>query len=439
MYDSNVVQLGEFYFTSKIDYASELYYVCELGKYLSVNGFVLSLDGIILNTILTKSRFWDYFRIAITNGWIIGVSDDMSKYYVTDVNSINVDTVVNRLFCEYEYSEPEDIKERRDTDLLFDLSTPKKCQIVFSEKNDDVWVWNKGKTVEIETINSKAFSTNYISQCFISIIAYSAVERFKAERENRLSFKFLRLELDLTHLTMEHAVSDLLVLSERTNAIDWVDYVFNTDKERNDNLGYEAWLYIGRERGFVQREYSGKEKVENLKALGLGVGDIVGLYERKVTQRGSRAKSIVDFHFAVIDAINTHRVEVTLFNTIKTVYGDKKEFDELPSAVKQMFENKKNFSDMRVAKRNFEWSDVGAEYMLDDEKYFIAPLQGDDVMDDLLVLDRNNKEVKVSVNSIDYIHWLLKDHNYPFNENRFIKRYYDNDKPAYYKFYADNK
>ena len=77
------VHISQFYSCSEVSLSSELYYLSELGKYLFLNyDRALSIDGVILNSVLKKSLYWDYFRVAVKQGWVV---DTNLPSYETDI------------------------------------------------------------------------------------------------------------------------------------------------------------------------------------------------------------------------------------------------------------------------------------------------------------------------------------------------------------------
>lgn len=432
MSERKIVALSELYPASEIKLGSELYYVCELGKYLTTHGYQLSLDGVSMHRVLRNSRFCGYLGVAIYNGWVTDVNCNSSDACSLDISAQMPDLsgVVNRMYTEEPvvYSS-EDAEKRQDE--FYDIVTPKKYQVTFSVRRDDMWVWTKGTSMEVELMHTSSFGgTNYVSQCFVSMIAYVAAVRFVTG-----SPKQFKLVLDNSFLINEHAISDVILLEERTNALDWFISEYNVDEARLNNLGYEAWLYRGREFGFVQRTYSPKEKVDNFKRLGFEVGDIVGLYERRITQKGNAVKSISDFHFAIIKGIDRGGVSLRVVRSSKTKYGYKREFEALSTEVKAMYDGRyTNFSNFKSASKYYSFNDLGVEYMLDSEQYFIAPLQGDDFID--IEVTNGKENAVVHLNEVDYIYWILKDYNVEFNEDKFLKRYFKKRSPIYWEFMA---
>ena len=77
MEEKNVIHISQFYPCTKVNVSVELAYIVEVSKYLHDKGMVLSLDGILFEEDLIESRFWDYFRMGVSEGWIIDVDCDM--------------------------------------------------------------------------------------------------------------------------------------------------------------------------------------------------------------------------------------------------------------------------------------------------------------------------------------------------------------------------
>lgn len=429
----NKIHISELYPVSTVVLGSELYYICELGKYLKQCGYQLSLNGVVLDHCLKKSRFWDYLKVANYNEWVADLDCLASEMDLTGNPLGQLKTVVNRIYSEVPVEQSKEEMEKRNEDTFYNVVTPVPYQIVFESKTPQMWVWSKGKQDAL-LINSRALSgTNYSSQSFVSLVAYVAVKRFLTNE-----FSTFKLVLDEMYLTQEHAVSDLTLLLERTNALDWLETEFNVSEERKVNLGYEAWLYRGRELGFDQREYTPKEKLANFKRLGFAVGDVVGLYERKVSQKGNMVKSLVDFHFAIIDKVSSQGITFKVVLSKKTKYGYHREFMDLPQSVKDMYVGRKTLGkDFRYKEQTILWNDLGVEYMMDAEREFITTLQGDD--SGTLVVLADGEERVLELCEFDLIYWILKDYEVDFAEAKFLKKYFPNSEPVYFKVMGGSK
>lgn len=427
------IHISELYSTSNVTLGSELYYICELGKYFKQCGYQLSINGIVLDPVLKKSRFWNYLKIASYNEWVVDIDCLASEMDISGLKAFQLKTVVNRIYTETPVTRTEEEIAKRRDDEFYDMITPTAYQVVFEPISDDTLTWTMGAKQHDTLLHSQAFSGNYGSQCFVSLAAYAAVRRFMTHEFNK--FKLIFNEI---YLSLQHSVSDIILLEERTNAFDWLETVYDTNSERLINLGYEAWLYRGRELGFDYRDYSPKEKLSNVKRLGFAEGDVIGLYARKTSQKGNLVKSLTDFHFAIVRKISSASIKLEVVLSRKTKYGYYRDFEELSQEVKSMYLGRNaTDKDFRSKIVEIAWNDLGVEYMMSDEGEFITQLQGDDFSD--LLVSVGDEERLLSLCEFDYIYWILKDYDVDFAEEKFLRKYFPNSEPAYFKVMGGSK
>ena len=140
----NLVHISQFYACSSISQACELYYVCELGKYLYLNyGETLSLDGVLFKSHLKRSQLWDMFRIAVANGWVIntGVNEDDVSISIQNPIDYETKTLANVQIVLDEVPFDREDYEKRRNDVIYNLMTPVKMQVSFKERTGDYWLW----------------------------------------------------------------------------------------------------------------------------------------------------------------------------------------------------------------------------------------------------------------------------------------------------------
>lgn len=183
--------------------------------------------------------------------------------------------------------------------------------------------------------------------------------------------------------------------------------------------------------------YSPKEKFEYLKKLDLRVGDVVMLYERNRAQRLNYVKSIASCHLAIIRALD--RREITLFvcNTTKTYAQGKADFDDKTMIVKQMYMNGKPYENFNSTVKTFDISDIGIEYEMYSECYFIVPLTDTVDSRETLVGVKGEKPVLVELPQNEFCYWLLREYDIDFNIERYKKKYLDGDEPVYDQYIKD--
>ena len=74
--------------------------------------------------------------------------------------------------------------------------------------------------------------------------------------------------------------------------------------------------------------------------------------------------------------------------------------------------------------------DLGIEYKMREELYFIVPLSSCDDVKVSIVSDGNNVD-KLCLPQNDFIYWLFKDYEVEFNEARFLDKYFPSMQPLY--------
>ena len=435
------VHVSQFYSCSEVSISSELYYISELGKYLYLNyNKVLSIDGVILNSVLKKSLYWDYFRVVVSKGWVVDTNLPNSELEISTQSPINYGTsnFKNFLFtldeCVYD---SVDYAERNISEE-YNYTTPKPTQVCFTKMDNDAWFWTiKGLTPRDEMINSASLNTSCASKAWVSMIAMVAVERLMTG-----SPKLLGIEFPYVVAKNQLALSDFMLIMDETNAMTgWVIFSFeeSVSEDIQRQVGYEAWWHKGREQGLLSKWYSPKDKLSYMKNnLDIDVGDVVLLYERNYSTKFNYVKSIESCHVAIVRGISNTTLSLEVINTVKTRYGAEVSYKDQTMAVKQMYCGSDEYKKWNSTLKNYNITDIGIEYMMYTEEYFIVPLdQADDIVK-LDVKDSNGRTGKYALHQNDAIYWILKDYEIDFNEDKFLRRYFKESATAYGVFMSGN-
>lgn len=432
-----VIHISQFYSCSEISLSSELCYISELGKYLYLKyNRALSIDGVILNSVLKSSVAWDFFRLAVKNGWVV---DTNLPSYETDITiQFPIDYATgdfkNFFFtldvCCYDSVD----STKRSQSSEYNYSTPKPTQVCFTKMSDEAWFWTlRGTCSQDEVVNSTSLNTSCASKAWLSMIAMVAVERLMTGKP-----EYLCIEFPYLIVKNQLALSDFLLLVDDTNALTgWVIFSFEdtVSMEVQRQLGYEAWWHKGKELGYIGRWYKAKDKLSHLKNdLNLCEGDVVLLYERNYSTKFNYIKSVANCHVAIIRYISNTSIGLEVINTVKTRYGAEVAYQNQTTAVKQMYCGSKRYKEWNANKKTFDFTDIGIEYYLHTELHFIVPLnQADDIVE-LDVEDGNGRSGKYALHQNDAIYWILKDYGIDFNEDKFLSTYFRGSKTAYEVF-----
>lgn len=424
------IHISQFYSCSEVSCSSELYYLSELGKYLYLkHNKALSIDGVILTSDLKKSLYWDYFRLVVSKGWVVDTNLPSYEVDITSYNPINYDVDFKNFYMTLDPVTYDSVDNAKRQLAEYNYSTPKPTQVCFTERNDSVWFWTLKGTCSLEEItNSASLNTACASKAWVSLVAMVAVERLITGSPKKFCIEF-----PYVVAKNQLALADFMVLTDDTDAFTgWVLFSFepSVSEDIQRQLGYEAWWFRGKEKGMLSGWYKPKDKLSYMKELDLGVGDIVLLYERDYSTKYNFVKFINSCHVAIIREITNSSVSFEIVNTVKTKFGAEQAYQNQTMAVKQMYCGSTKYKEWNSVNKSFDFIDLGIEYMMHTEEYFIVPLnQAEDILE-LEVTDGVRKD-RFALYQNDAIYWILKDYNVDFNEDKFLSTYFKNTKTAY--------
>ena len=410
------IHISQFYSCSEVSLAVELQYIVELGKYLWSNDCCLSVDGVDFNAILRRSKYWDYFRVAIDLGWIIDCSEE--DYEITATNPVDYSvSFKNTFLVEDEVKYDAKDSKLRGEDLEYAYRTPVKRQVVFADKTQQFWSWkiDTNYIVNNITMNSSGSETTWVS-----MVAYVAVHRLLFGYPQNF---LVELSFSVTKVPM--LLSNYLLLMEESDVCKgWCFYTFteNVSEETVNYLGYVAWYAKGVEQGELRHWYSPKEKQKHFKELDLRVGDVVYLYERRRGQKLDYVKEIAGFHVAIIDEISPKGIRFIVVNNKKTKEQGKVDYNNFSMATKQMYDYRNPFESANIFIRSIDWTDIGIEYYMYDEYFFITKCNNDDMRENYVGSEKWSR-LLLKLPAIELTYWILKDFGISFNEERFVDMY----------------
>lgn len=397
--------VNRIYSCSKVMNGSELYYLCELGRYLKKYNETLSLDGVVIEEFLTKSKYWDYFCYSIENGYLSNVHLDFENARVGNVESV-------------------DLSKFFTTDLTNEKTSPK-----FESQTDFEWHWSiKGSgAVEDEIANNLVLNGTYRSQAWVSLLAMVAVHKVKNEglpKNLRLTFD----DVTITHQKM--AVSDILLLSQRTKALEnWVTLEISNERQ----CIYEAWVFENKDLGHMTKQVSVAEKKEVFKSHDFQVGDAVFIYSKGKNQKDDKVREVQSCKIAVIDEITDRAISFKYLSNPYTERELQKIWEGYSESVKQMYSYGHKPS-RHIGHVEYMWMDLGIEHATYDEEVFITGVENSDDTASILasrIKDGVEQEHRLTVSATDGVYWLLKDSKVPFNEEHMKELYFKNSTPAY--------
>lgn len=414
-----MIHISQFYACSKIKVPCELLYVCEIGKYLHEKyNDVLSLDGVLIPKEIVDTRYWDYFKIAITNGWVINYGD-------ITFDESDIDNIPDRLYRNV-LLVPDSFKQESYSKVS--IRTPKKYEVSFAERCDDYWHWTMGGFDNKNYgVNNMALNNDRGEMTMLSLVAMVAVER----QINGVP-KQLLLSINDNMLLNRFTLGYVMGLLEETDALTgwcWYSIEDSVSADMTRQLNYLAWYVKGRDLGYFRQWTNGNKKYEYLCELDIEAGDIVMLYDRSKSNSKDYIKTITSCHFAKVIKLTPDDIVLELINTTKPYFHAKTVFENHTMAVKYMYCNNYPYESLNTSRRSESLSHMGVGYYLFDEMSFILPLdECDDLVSTYVTDGERDEHLLLSQN--DLIYWILKDYDYSFNEERFLAKYFPDVDPV---------
>ena len=443
--------IDQIYACTKVEHAAELYYICELGKYLHYYyEESLSLDGIEFDEGLRKSIIWDYYRLALDKKWIENSPIYDVSMPISRQDPLDADTskVTNVLFTEDSVEFDQEDFNKRQSDKLYDFCTPLRKQISFESKEDDKWIWSiKGKDGEYFRVNNEAMNKDLARQLWLSLIAYVAV--YKLNHSNKPEVLWLRMTNQTTYNIS--ALSYITILTEHTPCFlneNGTDFWVKVDaheislKELNQ-FGYVAWYMLGLDKGYLNHWFSKKEKFKRMKELDIKEGDFVMLYEREKSQKLNYVKEILSCTLANLRKVDNDKFYFDVIHTMKPRMSAEIEFEGNDAVVRNMYNGNLPYENLNVSRKVLDITDCGVEYCMLSELFFFVPLSEcyDEVTVPLRDADGNTRYVSMPQN--DLIYWVCKDYDYDtinksFSFDRFKEKYFTSvgEIPLYDRYYS---
>ena len=422
------IHISQFYPCSKVSIMAELYYICELGKYLKYKyNDVLSLDGVIISNDLKYSDKWEYFRLAVDENWVCDTSINSADIKIDIVNPLVCDVEIsNKLFTQKDVPYNLEDSTKRQS-LEYNFRTPRLSKVVFTDSNDDFLLWDiNGKNHTGLNDNNLSVNDKYVCYNIVSLIAYVAVKRLKSGKP-----KHFVITLGSTILLNNFASSYMIILVNETNCLSgWFYYSFDKyiSMDMQRQYYYFAWYMQGLDKGYLKRFYTSKEKLNYLKELDIQEGDFVLWYERDKKQSNNYIKTIKSCKVARFNGIQNGDISLTYINTTRPKYHQKREYDDNSMSVKVLYADNLHYKNIRTNNIKIDINECGVDYLMFAEYYFITSLDNaDDIIDCYVANDFGIDHILLDQNNLLY--WILEDYDVDYNKERFLKKYFSDKEP----------
>lgn len=381
------MHIKEFYSCKNITLASELYYICELGKYLyHYTGKGLDIRSIEIDKIVEKSQLWVYFGLALKYGWLISdIKVDLTKVYWPYQDKIaNIVTYIGKVDSFQKISEIKNYG----------------VSIEF-EREDNVIVLKP----------SGSYNKAIPELVYVSYAAHIIVKNKLANTNIKSVLVIKKTDAPIIN-TLTHFVG----LADRNCFNRLVTY--KVDNSIKSFLEYKVWEREGFEKGLLYKEWSNKDKLNYLGKIGLEQKDVVFIYDRD--NHHSAHRPIKNVELAVIDKITPTNISFRVILNPRLREDIEHDYNKLNPKLGQLF-SKKDLNNLKINKKTFSISDIGIGQMLGNERYFIESLENtkDTVktyMDSYL---GNLIKGVVEITQEEFIARVLRENNIEFNAKKY--------------------
>ena len=445
----NKIHVTQLYSVSKVTIGSELFYLCELGKYLYYRfDSQLSLDGVLLTNELRSSRYWEYMRLAYHNGWICDLGIDNFDLDITPINplAVNPNLVRNIYLTNEVLNSPDERIGVVETD--HPEYYPIKYNVAFKEQTPERWVWDIDSNDKLGYYINQKLRGNLSSQSWVSLFAFVKTNMLMyGEPSTGMEFY---IDGSLIH-NIPLPIVDVFLLATKTDALNFVDILWvdsSVDEKDKNFVEYATWWFEAQEHGFMQNVAEGNSveaKRKYFEQLGLGIGDVIGVYTRPQRQRTNYIKDISSFNYGVITGITKNGISVDLVQNMETILDSEITFANYSEEVRALYSFSDSYRQLRHKVVHYDFIDIGIHWLLASELTFITPLIGDDAIPLKITRERKNDAGGYNnIFALDYetvilpeteaIYWLLKDYNIDFDTEKYLKRYGRNEAMAYDRY-----
>lgn len=166
--------------------------------------------------------------------------------------------------------------------------------------------------------------------------------------------------------------------------------------------------------------YTDAEKVEILKKLGIEVGSILVLWERKGMCENSIFGRIKSASIVRLDEIGDTFLGFAGVALNKTKEEVRKEYYDIPSEKRYLFSDILTKEPVANAYTK-SYMYVGIDEYFKDEEYILTKLDQSEKVVKLVTIDGNEKSVEMR--GVDAIYWLLRQYNIEFDVDLYREMY----------------
>ena len=368
---------------------SELFYVCELGKYLYYyTGQALDISEVYFNEQLRNTQQWTYMKLALINGWI-------RSFHTMSIDLKGIDWPGMKQIAN----------------IFVWVTEPEKEPMQLSQISNHVITMKYNQTEDgYLELRPKRFSERIRSELvYLSFIAHMVIKNTLEKTHIKTLIKIESNSVDIGPYVMVYDLYESGLIKE------WLEIKVNDGFAKD--LKYRAWLNDGFEKGISLKQYSNQEKLAYMKKLDIAEKDVVFIYTRRNSKVENTIKSA---DLAIINEIKENEIKFTVIMNPRLRADIEQDYNKLNPTLKQMF-SKKDLNNLNIIEKTFSMDDLGISQMVNKERYFIEPLgKTKDTVKTFMekyLGNLINKDVEITQE--EFIARLLRENNIDFNVQKY--------------------
>lgn len=307
-------------------------------------------------------------------------------------------------------SEDREKLKEYDAQLYFNKTVE---GVELRERNETRWVYDRYHN----TFSNNFLHNSYRSHAYVSLVAYMMVVSYRDDIKPTLLID------NTNHAELEFEYVDLLILKDWGNKLlaDLIEINFSDDRENQP--GWQTYLTVNRQRGYMIKEYSKAEKMAYLKK-NFKQGDVVLLYFRDLDAQGKILGKLTNCYPAVIRGGKDGLLTLNYYPIPQTLLTRQIELSNMldKSDEDETIYTEQDATVFPESKLTIDINDLGVDKcMLTENVFILKPFEFDGSCQ---YFETESGLKRYWLNTVDTIYAVFEDRGVKYNKTRFLDAHF---------------
>lgn len=419
-----------------INTISELYFVIEVGKYLSlIYDLEFSFDDIVIDDKLKNHIVINYLKLAKKEGWVAGLEIDTKG-----INYGEIDENIGNYFVDLRDNKTEEVLFKG----IFEGVKPIK-DLPYERIIVDLAHTNYFNEYEIRpTENNKNIFINDLrtKYKYISTLACIYAKLVMEERESKMPEIYREHPMKINWIiTKEFVINPLtlvyLVEFANNKGYSWLSITYDDiEKDKINRIITESWLQEGRDKGLieyetyentsriknVQKTWTIPEKKDYMRKLDIEENDVIYIFERERKNNGyAYSNNIENATLGIIREIKEDSIVIDKISYPLRKVDKERDYEELGFGIRKVVGKDLATKEIRQI---YSLTNVAIEQQIGNEQYFIVPIWHIDGK--VSTYEKNYQgnylNQTIYITETEYVATVLVENNIKYNEDKMIDK-----------------